>query len=391
VPERVDAESLTSTTPAADGSIYFAADHRGGDSLTDPVSFTQAEFHAKSSDIYLSRRGQPVRRVVATVGEDRCPRVSPDGDLLAHLHEVVDRRGFAGGSTIVVAPLYASGELGAPQVRARLSVYPSACPQWSPDGRRLGYVAVLGQGDRYTPRPAQVHIVTLEGDDRVVGSLTTQAWHEPTFSWSPDGNEVAYTTESGLWRAPLDGEPKLLWRPARGDPSQELPMAYDRPTSLTWSRRGPIAFTVYSNEPDEPDDPYGTGTGSWTVHLIAPESGRVDRIGTYAGSYDDGDAIPAWSPDGERLAFRGRGGQIRVHDRTSGSTTRVTPRDGRLGDYGGVAWSPDGDQLLVFARTDAKGYALASIRVDGSETELRTPWTWALDWIGLDDVDWSSR
>ena len=137
-------------------------------------------------------------------------------------------------------------------------------------------------------------------------------------------------------------------------------------------------------------DPYGTGTACWTVHVIHPESSRVELIGAVAGNYD-GDGTPAWSPDGERLAFRGRDGEIRVHDRTSGSTTRVTPRIGRRVDYGDVVWSPDGDQLLAITKTDATGYALLSVPINGSETELRTPWTWALDWIGLDDVDWSSH
>lgn len=362
--------------PGGDGSIYFAADHRGGDFLTDPLSFGQAELHAKPSDIYLSRRREPVRRVVATDGSDRCPRVSPDGEHLSHLHD----------STLVVAPLEAEGEPGAPRIRTHLPASPSGCPEWSPGGRRLGYVVVLGQAPLYTARPAEVHAVTVDGHDRVVASFQVQAWHEPAFAWSPDGEEVAYTTEGGVWRARLGGEAERLWRPAAGDPTQELPMVYDRPTSLAWSRRGEIAFTVYASEPDEPDDPYGTGTESWTVRVIDPESRRVERLGAVAGY-----GAPAWSPDGERVALPGPDGQVRVHDRTSGSTTPVTPAGGRRVGDGGVLWSPDGDQLLVFTRANGKGYALVSILIDGSGTERRTPWTWALDWIGLDDVDWSSR
>ena len=150
---------------------------------------------------------------------------------------------------------------------------------------------------------------------------------------------------------------------------------------------------MYSSEPNEPNDPYGTGTEHWTLHVVDPGSRQVERIGAAAVDYEDyeGDGVPAWSPDGERLAFRGRHGQIWLHDRTSGLTSRVTRGGGRAVGYGEVIWSPDGDQLLVFIRADAQGYALVSIPIDGSGTERRTPWTWALDWIGLDDVDWSSR
>jgi hypothetical protein len=94
-PSRTPELMLTSTAPAADGSIHFAADTRGGDALRDPVTFSQPEFHPKPADIYLSRRGDPVRRVVATDGSDRCPRVSPDGEHLGHLQD----------STLVVAQL----------------------------------------------------------------------------------------------------------------------------------------------------------------------------------------------------------------------------------------------------------------------------------------------
>lgn len=374
--------SRTPALPDADGSIYLAADPRGGDALTDPLSARQAELHPEPSDIYLSRRGEPVRRVVSTDGADRCPRVSPDGDRLAYLQD----------ASLVVAPLDAAGRPAAPRVRTRPPASPSGCPEWSPDGRSVGYVAVLGDPNTplYTARPAEVHAVARGGRDRVVASFEVQAWHQPAFAWSPRGNAVAYTTEAGIWRAPLGGQPELLWRPDAGDPSQELPMAYDRPTSLSWSPGGTIAFTVYASEPDEPGNAYGRGSATWTVRVIDPGSRRVERVGAIAGT-DEGGGVPAWSPDGDRLAFRGPDGAIRLHDRISGSTTRVTPPGGRRVGYGDVAWSPEGDQLMTFTRTPARGYALVSIAVDGSATERRTPRTWALDWIGLDDVDWSGR
>lgn len=368
--------SPTPPSPAPDGSIYFAADPRGGDALTDPVTFLQAEFHARPRDLYLARRGAPVRRVVASRGSDRCPRVSPDGRRLAYLHE----------ATLLVAPLDAAGALGAPQVRARLPGSLSACPAWAPDGRSVGYVTVVAETRLYTARPAEVRAVSLEGRDRMLASFEAQIWHEPSFAWSPDGEEVAFSSDSGIWRAPLGGDPELLWRPAAGDPSQELPMAFDRPTSLAWSSRGEIAFTVYKSEPDQPNDPYGRGTERWAVRVMDPESGRVERVGATLG---EGSA--AWSPDGGHLAFRGRKGLLRVHDRATGRTRTVARGPGWHRGFGDVTWSPDGERLLTVLWERTRGYALGSVAVDGSGAELQTRWTWALDWVEVDDVDWSSR
>jgi hypothetical protein len=63
-----------------------------------------------------------------------------------------------------------------------------------------------------------------------------------------------------------------------------------------------------------------------------------------------------------------------------------------------VAWSPDGERLLAMARSDSSpssaasdsdiGFALVSLSTDGASAEVLTPWTWALDWINLQEVSW---
>jgi Tol biopolymer transport system component len=113
----------------------------------------------------------------------------------------------------------------------------------------------------------------------------------------------------------------------------------------------------------------------------------VHKLGTI------GETTAAWSPDGSHLAFSGGAGHIRVYDRATGTTARLTPRlaGGDRVRLAGVAWSPDGQELLSKARTADRGEALVSLPIDGTSTEVRTPWTWALDWIDLTDMDWSSR
>jgi Tol biopolymer transport system component len=396
---RVPSESAA-PPPEADGSIYFAADAGGGEALTEPFALGEAELHPRPMDIYLSRRGQPVRRVIATGAHERCPAVSPDGARLAYLK----------GPTIVVAPLDAEGIPGAPEVRVDLKAHGlyrpdeyrprlstgGACPRWSPDGRRLGYLVVIGDPHRITYSrfdrvTAEVHAVTLDGRDRRLAAFDIPVWDFPQFAWSSDGDELAYTTADGVWRAQLHGGArKLVWRSPRGNVGVKQPMDYDRPVSVAWSSRDDIAFSVRRFIPTEPHNPMSGGKERGTLVVVDAGSGRVllEAAGT---TTEGGGAGEQWSPDGTRLVFTGSHGHPFLYERATGSTVRLRlPFEGTGGGYA-PTWSPDGQVLLARARSNDRGFVLASFPLDGSSGEERTPWTWALDWAGLDDVDWSSR
>ena len=396
-------EETAATTPSPaplppDGSIYFAADARAGRSLSGPVGFAEVEIRPQPMDIYLSRRAEPVRRVIATDAHERCPAVSPDGSRLAYLED----------ATVVIVPLDENGDPGAADVRVALdpqdlyapSLYRErihaggACPQWSPDGRRLGYEVTLGDPGTllHDTLTAEIHGVTLDGTDRVLASFATQVWHaEPDFAWSPDADAVAYTTVEGVWLAPLGhGAPQLVWRAPAGDLARIQALDYDRPISLAWSPEGALAFTVRGFEPTE-RGPMGGGRETRRVVVIDPGSGRVLLRAPAAETEGTGSEL--WSPDGSRLLFRSRDGRILLFEPASRTTVRVRPRlaAGSRVTFSDPTWSPDGRQLLVHARHDNRGFVLVSVPVDGSAGEVRTPWTWALDWTALDDVAWSAR
>ena len=380
----------------SDGSIYFAADARAGRTLSDPVEHAEVEIRPGPMDIYLARRGEPVRRVVATRAHERCPAVSPDGSRLAYLED----------ATVVIAALNENGDPTAAEVRVRLdrhdlhstflyhprNSYGTACPQWSPDGRRLGYQITLGDPGTplYDDLTAEIHAVTGAGADRVLASFPTEVWHaEPDFAWSPDGDSVAYAAVDGVWRvSPGGGTPRAVWRAPAGDPTQMLAIDFDRSTSLAWSRRGELAFTVRGFEPTDPDKPMGSGREIRTVVVVDPASGRT-LLDVPTVEFD-GAGSETWSPDGSTLALARGSGRILLFSPASGTTVRVRPRlEGeRRVEYSDPSWAPDGRQLLVRARHRRRGFALVSVPLDGSPGEVRTPWTWALDWTRTDDVSW---
>jgi Tol biopolymer transport system component len=392
--------TLRPTPVATDGSIYFAAEASAGKALTDFRSFGKVETDPQQMDIFLSRQGQPVRRIIATSAHERCPAVSPDGARLAYLK----------GTTIVIVRLDAEGDPGSPEVRVGLkdrdlyapdiyrprNVVGATCPQWSPDGRRLGYQVTLGDPNTTISGSltAEVHAVSLDGEDRVITSFDTPPWQvEPAFAWSPGGDEVAYATVEGVWRVPLGGgTPGLVWRAPAGDRTQVQAIDYDRPISLAWSSRDELAFSVRGFVPTEPDNPLSGGNEKYTVVVADADSGRV-RLEAPAGSALERGAGETWSPDGSLLVFTGPDGGILIHDRGTGTTepARLRFAGNEAVRLEAPTWSPDGQQLLARARDEAKGFALVSLAVNGSSSAVRTPWTWALDWASIDDVDWSRR
>lgn len=92
-------------------------------------------------------------------------------------------------------------------------------------------------------------------------------------------------------------------------------------------------------------------------------SGERDKVASFEGI----NSAPAWSPDGRRLSItRSRGGQTDIHvlDVSSGETRQVT--DSMSIDTEAV-WTPDGRSLL-FTSDRAGGPQIYRVNADGSGT-----------------------
>jgi hypothetical protein len=163
---------------------------------------------------------------------------------------------------------------------------PSAVePAWSPDGRRLAYVAAGagGAGD----------VFVADADGRHRGRITrTDGVDETSPSWSPDGRHLA------VERA---GRIVIL----RADGGGERPIAAG--LEPAWSPGGRrIAFTDGDN-----------------LFLVSARGGRARQVTSAGGAQ----TAPAWAPDGLRLAFvSDESGlpDIHVLDLQSGKITPLT-------------------------------------------------------------------
>jgi Tol biopolymer transport system component len=319
------APTSTPAVPAAgsDAVIVFAADPAAGENLIDPLDPGIAELQPQRMDLYVTRAGQPVRRIVATDANERCPVFSPDGAQLAYMEvpPAVDRP----AANLVVVSVDVSGIPTGVDLRVPLppdEIYAGGvpCPKWSPDGTRLAYLAYPLSGftsfDEYL---AEVRVATLDGDEIVVsGSRPAANWTR--LAWSPDGDAIAYAAVGGVWRATLDGsEPSVL------------------------------------------------------------------------GTADIGEYESWWPTDGSTVVTAADG-KVVVKNEDGSAVEFAVLHEGVELRVGSAELSPDGDRAVALVSADdGTGWALATCALDGSNVELLTPWSWALNWAGPSDVSWQPR
>ena len=224
---------------------------------------------------------------------------------------------------------------------------------WSPDGQWVVY----RDSTRGINEDDEIYVVRADGSER--RNITNNPANDWGPDWSPDGSTIVFNSdrEGGL----------------RG---------YLMNPDGTNVRRIPIDawFEYPSFSPDGARIAFeGAVGGTYDVYVTDVATWAVTRLTDAPGN----DSWPAWSPDGATIAFssqrddcqiappvqecwRGEGPSDIHHDvwRIDPDGTdlrRVTPEIGQF-----VAWSPDGEYLLV------SGHALFVIRPDGTgRLELR--------------------
>jgi Tol biopolymer transport system component len=171
-----------------------------------------------------------------------------------------------------------SSELVAPE-----RGYTLVLPQWSPDGQLLSF--------------DEVYLMEGRGMfayyDFQAGKYV--AWDEPigTYSWSPDGGQIAY---DGKTYAP-NGEERIFLNDRAGSEERVISPALDGGYAFDpiFSPQGDrIAYLVAAGGPD---------TSNFAVYVQElaggePRSGEPGSRGEYEGVQN-----LAWTPDGSRLVF----------------------------------------------------------------------------------------
>jgi len=233
------------------------------------------------------------------------PEVSPDGSWVAYVVTENDRSADEARSSIWMVSWDATQ-----QVALTGAAEGTTKPKWSPDGRYLAYLSIAAGSDK-----AQILLMDRRGGD--ARPITQVKGDIGEYTWSPDGKRLAFVMDQGEEGA-----------------AQKSPK--------------PIVIDAMHFK-DDADGYLDSGRGRH-LYLIDIDSKRVDALTTDAKFNED---LPAWSPDGRRIAFirtvdkgpdqDGRT-DIDLIDATAGASPRsiarpYAPNTQRL------AWSPDG--LLI--------------------------------------------
>ncbi len=210
-------------------------------------------------------------------------------------------------------------------------------PRWSPDGRRLAYVAAGPQG-----KP-QLHVRWMASG--ASAAMTDLPEGPDDLAWSPDGRSIAFSM------LVTEDAPKL-----------GAPM--DKPEGAKWAEPLKIITRVHYREDNE-----GYLKPGYRHLFIVPADGGAPRQLSF-GDYDDGGPI-RFTPDGRTLVFvseREKGWQLDTMNselfRLSLDTGALTALTHRVGPDQEPALSPDGKRIAWVGFDDhLRGYENSGLYV----------------------------
>jgi TolB protein len=286
------------------------------------------------------------------------------------------------------------------------STVQEAIPAWSPDGEKIAFVTTAD-----ITSYEDLYVMNADGSDRTMLAYSvSEEWPSaPTPAWSPDGEKVAVVNSGMISVMNADGSGMTNLTDTSVSETRDATVTITNPVWSPDSEK--IAFTRRTSEPPRSasataasapmptPDPVYEESGIYVVN--ADGSGQSSLIKNEpAGRYFE---TPAWSPDGERIAFEGGttqgtwGDDIYVMNADGSGRTKLTDTSVSEED---LAWSRNGEKIAFHAQTKNNPDDIYVMNADGtarmrlSDTPRagETNPTWSPDgekiafWVGEDNV-----
>ena len=241
----------------------------------------------------------------------------------------------------------------------------------SPDGLKAVYA--ISRPDRESHEYSNtLWMMDLDGDktSKRIPSQLTRGYSDVSPRFSPDGTAVAFIRDDlggtkQIWVLKMSGgEAKVItcipggvrdfvWKP---DSSGFAAVADVDPDNNEEICEKEISVVPVSRIRFRHDELGWRGNGTTQIFSIDIHSEIVKQL----TSADGDQGIPAWSPDGSKLAYISdaiverdiyEGNEVRVLDVKSGNSDCWSTG---LADACSITWTPDGERLAVVASDDAR-------------------------------------
>ena len=274
----------------------------------------------------VAAEGRPLRPAdVFSLKDVADPRLSPDGRRVAYTLTTLDAKEDDSDTDV-----YLVSTDGGEPLRLTSSKKEDSSPRFSPDGEWIAFLS-----DR-EGKKTQVYLMSRKGGEAV--KLTDYKASVSDLAWSPDSRRLALVVQDVDPDAPDEEDEE---KPAGEKKETAKPIVLRR---LQFKRDG----EGYLREVRK--------------HVHVFDVAKKTSVQVTSGPFDDSD--PAWSPDGQSIAF--------VSNRTLPDPDRsqdanvfvVAAREGAVpraletgpGTDASPAWSPDGKWVAYVAGGDPKDF-----------------------------------
>jgi Tol biopolymer transport system component len=257
--------------------------------------------------------------------------------------------------------VYVIDEDGTNETGLTDSVPSASDPVWSPDGEQIAF------GGRRDGPYAIFNIYVMDADGTNERRLADNPALRVSPAWSPNGEQIAFlrspagTTAHDIYMIDEDGTNETRLTQTHSEPGTSTHLGHP-----VWSPDGnKIAFSssAITTTPPSSDSPESTGPSTAPaadmtgIYVIDVDTAAICKLTSIAGPYQVSAGAPAWSPEGNKIAFYDKEA---INVINTDGTQRKELTD-TVSDPSDPAWAPDGKRIAFVKQGD-----LYVINADGS-------------------------